>query len=198
MHKLFRKFGSLALVICTVVAFAALPVSAQAYIYTDIPDPELVDANGCKFTPGLSVKGDDAVFIHMKMSGTIRTTDYTLSLQDVYALTRGSVTYNDEAHSYDDGVCCERVGVLGTNVIYILNRHTEAPDNRIVLGKPIYITPDEQDPQEWFSVTGAAMLSNDRFTVTTTNDGYKIYRFPSALGPFHWSSLYTYADIMAS
>ena len=51
-NKLFKKFGSLALVICTVVALAALPASAQEYWVTYIPDPPKT-YNGTTFTPGL-------------------------------------------------------------------------------------------------------------------------------------------------
>ena len=191
MYKLFKKFGSLALVICTVVALAALPVSAEEYWVTYIPDPELADAYGNTFTPGLSIKGEDSVFEHAKMSGVVWTHSRELCTDPVYSLAKCTLGYNDAAHNTKTVVCCEYLGIVEDNTRYILYRH---PDMVVQGEEEINIKNDEENPKEWLSLSGHAMISKYVFTVTNSN----LYRFPSRLGSFEWSKMITLDDIVES
>ena len=197
MHKLFKKFGSLALVICTVVTLAALPVSAQEYRVTFIPDTQKVDANGNTFTPGLSVKGEDAIFEYVKTSGAIRTFNSTLSLYEVYALSRCNVGYDDEVHSSDQIGFLEYVGIMNVHSTYFLNRNVYIYDKK----DKVYKYYDEAqrienpDQKELYSAGARVMLSHSMFVQP---DNYN-YRFPStALGTFDWSKIVSLNEILAS
>ena len=196
MYKLFKKFGSLALVICTVVALAALPASAQEYWVTYIPDSQLADTNGNTFTPGLSIKGEDEEFEYVKTSGTIRTFTHTLSLQNVYALSKFVVNYDNAAHSSDTKVFYEKVGIMDTNETYFLNRKQIRLFNGTTFANPQDITVEIEntDSQDLFAASAHIMLSNNTFTVT--NNG--LCRFPSRLGTFEWTKIVTLAEILAS
>ena len=196
MHKLFKKFGSLALVICTVVALAALPVSAQEYWVTYIPETQLADAYGNTFTPGLSIKGEDAIFEYVKTSGTIRTYSQRFNSQDLYALSKFVVSYDNAAHTSESKIFYERVGIVEANKTYFLNRKGIYLFNGRTFNTPKDMTVkiENTDSQALFAVNAHIMLSHNTYTVT--NNG--LCRFPSRFDTFEWSRNVTLTEILAS
>lgn len=195
MYKLFKKFGSLALVICTVVALAALPVSAENYQKTFMPDTPKTDANGNTFNPGISIKGEDAVYEYVKMSGVIRTYTHDLSSQVVYALASCVVNHNDAAHSSSEMFyCCEYLGIVEADTVFILNSNgAEYKQGYSKIHITNTTTTTTQPPHEWSSVSGRAMLSTQMFTKTSS-----ITRFPSRLSTFDWSRIVSIDEILES
>lgn len=202
MHKLLKKIGSLALVACTVVAFAALPVSAWGDVHESIGcTPSIEDANGNKFTPGFVVDGDGLILNYAETHGTVQTFTHTLSLQEVYALSVCTATYNDAAHSSERVAVLDDLGLMGYPERIILNHPTNSHLPKIYdRNQHRYVGVDEveqvenNDNYEWFSVTARIMLSNSQFVQPDTYVG----RFPTALAPFDWTESVILAELTAS
>ena len=195
MHKLFKKFGSLALVACTVVALAALPVSAEEYWVTYIPDPPRT-YEGTTFTPGLSIKGEDDIFEYVRTSGTIRTGDSRLSDETVYALSKCAVNYDNAEYSSDSKVFFEVIEYLDADSIFFLNRNAIYKYKNNVWtteGNTAPVKIENTDDNKWLSASAHIMLSHGIFTKTGN-----IYRFPTALGTFNWTKSVTLNEILAS
>ena len=200
MHKLFKKFGSLALVVCTVVALAALPVSAWGDVHASIGyDPSIEDAYDNKFTPGFVVDGDGLILNYAETHGTVQTFTHTLSLQKVYGLSVCTANYNDAAHSSERVAVLNELGLMTYPKTIILNHLNYTPKiyNRATREyEPAneVVQVENIDNNEWFSVNARIMLSNSKFVQPDTYVG----RFPTALAPFDWTESITLAELTAS
>lgn len=210
MHKLFKKFGSLTLVICTVVALAALPVSAEGGVGYAVDNRPLTDENNNTFFPGFDFEGDSAVFDSLRASGMIRTYGSTLCVHPVRALSKLTAYYDDAAHSTTIERFSEYIGILPIRTTYAINSiEADAGDCDHVYkhGKSTlrYNANSGNFESQNTSViivnSGNKVLSSAHVrTMLSTGDftigGGNLPVFPSKLGSFDWQGTATIEELL--